>query len=486
MKTQHLDYERLFNSGLRLMSIALLSGLFSGLIVQNVSGEEKNDVKETPVNEPAALIEKNGCLQGVNVKDFGAKGDGKTDDTQAIRAAVGAARKMSKIPQHPQYGYFVTFAEVYFPSGHYVVTETIDIDAVKLRGENYAAIEQTSADKDIFFFPYAWRQLVEGLSFLGGKVQLNLGNPNVDTGHVTVRDCHFLRSNGVAVQMREGSNSTFFKVENCLFKSCAQAIVNHCDMNVIRDCWITTSQGMRDQAAIVNHGTMHVENLLGVPIVRRGEDGFSEDWNDPLGRKHTGSNQRWIDNHNVLHIDNSRFGGEGGGFSAVYNFARYQQKYPVIPSSVIIENSYLYNAQSTAIVLKEIPNTLTVVNCTGLVDAWVVRVDPKLDLDTYFSQGSQNCRVSINLANNSGGLGSGLPEQLLPYQVNELISATPPSKGQWTRGQFIRNPNLEGHYTPEGYVKEKRAAEDEPYGWYCVETGRPGNWKEIRLKTLFE
>jgi len=81
----------------------------------------------------------------------------------------------------------------------------------------------------------------------------------------------------------------------------------------------------------------------------------------------------------VIHVRNSRFGGEAGGFSGVWNFARFRYKYPVTPNSVTIESSYLYNAQSTAVVLKEIPNVLTIVNCHGLVDCWMVRVDPALD-----------------------------------------------------------------------------------------------------------
>jgi hypothetical protein len=144
----------------------------------------------------------------VNVRDFGATGDGATDDTAAIRAAVKAAFERRRIPQHPQYGYFVSFSEVYFPNGHYLISDTIDINAVNVRGEAYAAIEQKDPAKDIFTNPWAWRVKIEGLTFLGGKVQLDLGNPNVDSGHVTVVNCHFKGSSGVAVQMRKGSNSS--------------------------------------------------------------------------------------------------------------------------------------------------------------------------------------------------------------------------------------------------------------------------------------
>ncbi len=57
------------------------------------------------------------CLQpiagiAVNVRDFGAKGDGKSDDTRAINAAISAASD----------GLFE------FPKGSYRITETIEID----------------------------------------------------------------------------------------------------------------------------------------------------------------------------------------------------------------------------------------------------------------------------------------------------------------------------------------------------------------------
>jgi len=450
----------------------ILPIVFMGLILTTSSEVKHIPVRSTDTYESLS----------VNVLDFGAKGDGVANDTEAIRSAVKATFERRRIPQHPQYGYFVSFAEVYFPCGYYIINDTIDINAVKIRGENYAAIEQKDPEKDIFFTADAWRQLIEGMTFLGGKVQLNLGNNNVDTGHVTVRDCQFKNSSGPAVQMRKGSNSTFFKVENCVFINCEQAVINNCDMSVIRDCWISSSRQMKNKAVMENYGVMHVENLLGVPRVRRGDEGFTEQWVDPNGRTRTASNQRWIDNYGVVNIRNSRFGGEGGGFTAVYNFARYQYKYPVTPNSVTIESSYLYNAQTTAIVLKEIPNVITVTNNHGLIDCWMVRLDPGLDLDTYFDMDGHPHNISINISNNYGGgyFGTGLPEQLWPYQLNEIVGEAPPKKGNWTRGQFIRNPNVEKHYEQEkGWVWVKTPAIEEPQGWLCTESGKPGKWKDI-------
>src|SRR5690606_29391757 len=50
-----------------------------------------------------------------NVRRFGAKGDGKTDDTQAIQAAIDAGT-----------------GTVYFPKGSYRITAPLDLDLQKL------------------------------------------------------------------------------------------------------------------------------------------------------------------------------------------------------------------------------------------------------------------------------------------------------------------------------------------------------------------
>jgi len=72
----------------------------------------------------------------VSVKDFGAKGDGSTDDTSAIQAAINYAATFGS-----GFG-----AEVVFPTGQYNYSAlTISNSGVSLRGQGKAALVKTSA-----------------------------------------------------------------------------------------------------------------------------------------------------------------------------------------------------------------------------------------------------------------------------------------------------------------------------------------------------
>ncbi|KAJ5971674.1 Pectin lyase fold/virulence factor [Penicillium vulpinum] len=57
-----------------------------------------------------------------NVKDFGAKGDGVTDDTAAINAAISTGGRFSPASRHSS---TTTPAIVYFPSGTYLISSSI-------------------------------------------------------------------------------------------------------------------------------------------------------------------------------------------------------------------------------------------------------------------------------------------------------------------------------------------------------------------------
>jgi len=395
----------------------------------------------------------------INVRDYIVKAGNPADHTEAIRAAFAEAGRTQVYT-------------VLFPAGYYTISDAIDIRQGTPFSPQGASIKQTNPEKDIFVNKGAWRLVIRNFSFHGGRDQIVLGTNHCDQSVLEVSDCTFFDANGVAIRILKDSNSTLFKVKDCAFTNCLQSVINYCDICVIGNCWISSSPKMQNKAVMENYGVMHVENLLGVPSVSRGKAGFTDEWIDPRGGKQTASNQRWIDNYGTVTCRSCRFGGEDGGFPAVVNYAR--------DVSVILDSCYVYNCSDAAIVCREIPTRLTVVHCTGFEDAWVLRVDPRIDLDTYFDKQ----RMYLDIGDGQGVFGTGIPEQMMPYLVGEIRAEAPPAKGRWTRGQFIRNLNLEGRETATGYVKAKIPALDQPYGWYCIESGKPGTWVPVKFTVV--
>ena len=336
----------------------------------------------------------------LNVKDYGAKGDGVTDDTVAIRAAFKAAydykQQNVKSNYNPIFGYVSTLPEVYFPSGHYIISDTIDISGPNIRGEGDAAIEQKDPEKDIFYCSSTWQRTIEGLTFLCGKKHLNLGNKNIDRGLVEIRDCKFKYSNDTAVYVRKGSWSTTFHIRSCVFTECEQAVIGNCDYTVIRDTWIMSSRNMKKNKAVIEnrHGTMTLDHIVGVPMVREAD-------------------HRWVDNYGNLICKEVRFGGEGGGFTPIINFAKRQPA--VYGPYIVVENS-LVCAQGSkpsrkcAIYFEEIPNAVSI-RRSALPGVKAIGISPNIDLKTYFA-GVKPGMLRFSIENNVGEFIGELPELL--------------------------------------------------------------------------
>jgi hypothetical protein len=154
-------------------------------------------------------------------------------------------------------------------------------------------------------------------------------------------------------------------------------------------------------------GNMLLENILGVP--------------HPVG-----VDQRWVDNYSLLTCRNFRFGGEGGGFTPVYNFARYSPQ--AGGPKVIIEDSWV-SAESSykghcAVYCVEVPNMVIVRNC-NLTGVPPIKVDKKIDLKNYF----RNVRpgmLQFQSDRNIGEFGDDVPELLTNPVIVEDEKAEPP------------------------------------------------------------
>jgi hypothetical protein len=322
-----------------------------------------------------------------NVVDFGADPSGKSDSTAAIQAAILAASKTYILRDCGNHGCGRSVADVYVPAGLYVLSATIELGiAPGIHGEGTAMLHQTNSSADIFYSSHVWRTQISGLHFLSGQNHLHLGTDNVDNSFIIVERCVFVNASSVAIRTvpptgsysnktaYHGSASTLVTVSKCEFFDNEQVVVNYCDGFSLVDSWVqgcykpTCSKG---KALFENYDSLSIERMLGVP--------------HPI----TGNDQRWIDNnHGMVIARNSRFGGEGGGFSVVLNRASFLSPNPpprgALPpgtqweghpqgSTIILDacqiDSYGNKERDANIWLEEIPAIISVQNCQGFAFA---------------------------------------------------------------------------------------------------------------------
>lgn len=215
---------------------------------------------------------------GLNVRDFGAMGDGTTDDTAAIQSAFAEAAKQTAA-KRIRVGHRCTgggvgdgpVSAVLFPKGVYRVSDTIVAARdIVLNGADGAELAMTDPTKDVLYFNSAFRCRVNGLAFRGGATQLRFWTQNNDTANVTVRGCRFAGSSAAAVECLSYSyktngqtrplapylvqsgkavrnpayegprnwfyNSTLLTVEDCAFADCRPALDCASDGVVVRNC----------------------------------------------------------------------------------------------------------------------------------------------------------------------------------------------------------------------------------------------------------
>jgi len=362
----------------------------------------------------------------ISVRDFGAKGDGKSDDTRAIKAAVnqanGSLSVIKRVAGRELSIYVSSTPTVFFPSGTYVISEPINIERhIRLLGDKAILIPSsdfTKSEKYAFSGKMVWTKL-EGLQFVGFNNAVEVKTDNLDTGNTQIEDCDFIH-NGVAISLDAQSSLSLIK-ENRFVRNQKALIIKRGDKVIFSENWVTAGilEGNRDAHIINNGGILHFDNNLLVPSPPK--EGAVE--------------PAWINNYRTIMASGIRQGGEPGSYTLVNNFAKADVEYPYLENAVTIKNSDCYAVYGNtktyknpaAIRLMEIPNMVVLEDLRGFKDAQVIDF-PRSTPSSYSSNAKANLpptqHVKIRIANVMGYMLNNdrktiLPSILEEYQIKE-------------------------------------------------------------------
>ena len=150
-----------------------------------------------------------GSAFSINVRDFGAVGDGVHDDTLALQKAADSVYPNGKPERERDWicirrrysreGERGVVREVFFPAGTYRITGPVMFSHnVTVRGERGAVVRNDSPDRESFYFDRSHRMRLSGISFVGGRNQVRVFECN-KAGPIYISDCSFSKASGISV-----------------------------------------------------------------------------------------------------------------------------------------------------------------------------------------------------------------------------------------------------------------------------------------------
>jgi len=359
----------------------------------------------------------------VDVRDYGAVGDGVADDTAAIQDAIAHVKTQVLEGNSGIYGiggtYSGTTATLYFPSGVYKVTSALTPDT-----DNYLKYFNVVGERSLIvadagvtvFGGVGYNNTFQGLVFRNGAVAISIKTANLDTTTININECEFQDQSSAHITTDATSQSTILNINQCKFM---QSIVAQSftflsgDVVSISNSWITANS---EDAAIYNNAErLNLTGLAGVPRDALAESG------------------RWIDHYGkFLNCTNVRFGGERAGAPVVYNYTDLTTvtEYPWVYGHILIDGCTLYTGNASerddagVIIAKEgLPQSIQITNNLGKIDAPYINDqmtsgDLATYIATYTAAASPMPDLSILIQNN------GVRPDLLDKLTNETAATT--------------------------------------------------------------
>lgn len=248
------------------------------LVIDNIGEDEADEASIIALQK--GLYAKLLIDNYVNVKWFGAKGDGETDDTNALQLCFN----------------YIKGGCVTIPEGTYKTTEQLTADkGMKLFGYNATIKSYVDSTKCALVYSGSnSKGLVEGL-FLqcpnNGKSCFDIKGIG---GNLTLRDCQFMFGDyGVLADHTDGSSCNFLRMINCVFthnnKKAVQlgnlsstAFTTSCPISMI-DCLIQSCGSNTDIGENTDTVPIAMYRMLDVVIQRLQIDNHQHRYNYRIG-----------------------------------------------------------------------------------------------------------------------------------------------------------------------------------------------------------
>lgn len=263
----------------------------------------------------------------IDVTEFGAVGDGKTDDTDAIKKALDYSDGKT----------------VFFPNGTYCITDfSCKLDKIDMRGEDNAIIVKTTSDIEPAITFYNCKDAyIKGITFDAGREQFGTEVDTAciyfrgNTSNVEVSECSFINASREATAFIGNANN--IKIHDNKYNNTSALV------------W-STSGYIED--LIFENNEAHNGRINGVELIAKN------------GEK----------SKNII-IKNNKFYDFGGNIIQCRNI-----------DSISIENNYVRNANNFIYIIKSDDDTIckecNITNNSGEVNE-IIHCD-KSDLDIAF------------------------------------------------------------------------------------------------------
>ena len=188
--------------------------------------------------------------QVINVKDYGATGDGVTDDTISVQNAIAAIR--------------TAVATLYFPSGNYLITGTLSFNQqmdMEVRGNGWSSNIVWGFDGNLFQWPLG--VICQEVTVSDLKITSDLVAKSADSAAISCQG-------GVA---RSLFDHLLLFFNGAFYPGTGIDFVGICDSTTIRDCqfWQITGVGV----SIGNGSEIRIEGgrIIGTNSVLNGSIG---------------------------------------------------------------------------------------------------------------------------------------------------------------------------------------------------------------------